>query len=665
MARSYVLGNGNILVCLDKHARIKDFYYPYVGQENHVHGIPHKFGIWCNGTFSWFDAPEWEKQLSYEKETLVGNVTASNTELGLTLSINDCVLHDRNIYVKKIVVTNTSDQPKEVRLFFHQNFSIAESHIGDTVYYNPLVNAIVHYKGKRYFLINGVGDNEQGIQSYTMGMAETRGLKGTYIDAEDGKLSGNSIEHGSVDSTISFSMNLEPNGSKKLFYWICVGEKFPEVKELNENLVKKTPQKCIDQTAHHWREWVNKTKFNFFDLSEPIIDLFKRSLLVVRTHVDNRGAFIASGDSDTLQFKKDTYCYMWPRDGALIARSLDRAGYEDLTEQFFSFCKDSVTPDGYLFHKYRPDGSLGSSWHSWLKGDKIQLPIQEDQIALILDSLWKHYSQHRDKKYIQRLYEPLIKKLSTFLLEFIDGKTALPKESYDIWEEKLGIHTFTCATVYAGLEAASEFEKLLGSQERMLHYENAALKMREAIINLLYDPDKKYFIKGLYYENDELKRDETIDASSTYGIFEYKILESSNEKVKNSIDNLKQNLFCDEKIGGYARYENDIYHRVSEKLPGNPWFITTLWLAEYYISTATDKEGLSGAIDIFEWCAAHALSTGILAEQIHPHNGKPLSVAPLTWSHAAFVIAINKYLEKLDSLGICKMCNPPKQKENE
>ena len=34
-----------------------------------------------------------------------------------------------------------------------------------------------------------------------------------------------------------------------------------------------------------------------------------------------------------------------------------------------------VTRYGYLLHKYRPDGSLGSSWHSWLKNGNIQLVI--------------------------------------------------------------------------------------------------------------------------------------------------------------------------------------------------------------------------------------------------------------------------------------------------
>jgi GH15 family glucan-1,4-alpha-glucosidase len=41
-----------------------------------------------------------------------------------------------------------------------------------------------------------------------------------------------------------------------------------------------------------------------------------------------------------------------------------------------------------------------------------------------------------------------------------------------------------------------------------------------------------------------------------------------------------------------------------------------------------------------------AMKTGILPEQMHPLTGSPLSVAPLTWSHATYVDTVLKYLEK-------------------
>ena len=207
MARYFALGNGSLLVCLDKNAQIRDFYFPYVGQENHVNKNKHKFGVWTDSTLCWFESDAWEKKLSYKKESLVSEITALNRKLELELVINDSVYPNKDIYLRKIFVTNRSKMHREVKLFFHQVFQITGDTIGNTVYYNPLLKAIVFYKGRRYFLVNGLICNEErhGISDYATGIFEDRGLEGTYVDAEDGKLSSNPIEHGSVDSTLSFN----------------------------------------------------------------------------------------------------------------------------------------------------------------------------------------------------------------------------------------------------------------------------------------------------------------------------------------------------------------------------------------------------------------------------------------------------------------------------
>ena len=99
-----------------------------------------------------------------------------------------------------------------------------------------------------------------------------------------------------------------------------------------------------------------------------------------------------------------------------------------------------------------------------------------------------------------------------------------------------------------------------------------------------------------------------------------------------------------------ARYEDDRYHQVSQdvkNVPGNPWFICTLWLAEYEIALARNEDEMTGALELFEWVMAHALDSGVLAEQVNPFTDEPLSVSPLTWSHAQYVAAVMKYLHKL------------------
>jgi glucoamylase len=110
-----------------------------------------------------------------------------------------------------------------------------------------------------------------------------------------------------------------------------------------------------------------------------------------------------------------------------------------------------ITREGYFLHKYRPHGSQGSSWPPWVLGGQRQFPIQEDETALVLWALWKHFETYRDVEFIKPLYRPLIVRAANFMLRYRDERTGLPLPSYDLWEERKGILTCTCAAVYSGL----------------------------------------------------------------------------------------------------------------------------------------------------------------------------------------------------------------------
>ncbi len=117
--------------------------------------------------------------------------------------------------------------------------------------------------------------------------------------------------------------------------------------------------------------------------------------------------------------------------------------------------------------------------------------------------------------------------------------------------------------------------------------------------------------------------------------------------------------------GSVARYQGDRFQAVepaSPAVPGNPWFICTLWLAQHRIARATTIEELRPARELLEWAAAHALPSGVLAEQLHPRSGPPLSVSPLAWSHAEYVIAYLNYLEKYQSFTACPECGRPHER---
>ena len=653
MPRDIPIGNGCLLITFDQDYCLRDIYYPCVGKENHTDGHKFRFGLWADEKFSWV-CKDWNLRLGYVPESLLTHVTAFNANLGISFLCNDLIDYRENIYIKKIILKNLSEKEREIRIFFHHDYHILESATGDTAYYDPDERAIIHYKGDRYFLMSGMRENRQGIDQYATGIKEFHGLEGTWKDAEDGRLEGAPISQGSVDSTLSFSVRVPPNGEQVVYYWICAGKNYAEVSRLNKMIMGHGIEHFIKRTENYWRAWVNKENLNLSHLPENIAALYKKSLLILRTNIDSNGAIIAGNDSDVQHFARDTYSYMWPRDGALVAYALDRAGYHGITRMFFDFClniigkgKESV---GYFLHKYNPNGSLGSSWHPWVSNGEKHLPIQEDGTGLILWALWFHFDKFRDIEFASEQYENLVIRCGDFLASYRDNKTGLPIPSYDLWEEKWGIHTFTVSAVYAGLKAAENFTNFFGDRKREKMYKRAADEIKAGMNKYLYSNEHERFLKAIIPKNDgAFEIDHTIDAS-IYAPFYFGVFEPDDERVVNTMNAIKNRLWVKTDVGGIARYEGDKYHSAMDdtnNVPGNPWFICTLWLAQWYIAKAKEAEELKEVIPILEWVASRALPSGVLAEQVHPFTNQPLSVSPLTWSHAAFVAAVLEYLNKL------------------
>jgi oligosaccharide amylase len=691
MPRDIPVGNGRLLVTFDHQYQIRDVYFPRVGQENHAGAGPCRFGVYTDvpdqnhGALHWTTNPGWTIHQRYLRDTLTTSVSLENQALKLVLYCNDTVDFHRNILVRKIKIKNLAKHERVVRVFHHQDFNMFGTKIGDTAYYDPELRSMVHYRGKRYLMMTFFGNGEQRVEEYACGTSGFHGAEGTWRDAEDGHLQGNAIAQGAVDSTMSHHANVVGEGERTIYMVMIAGESRDELLELHKWITKMSPQGVIDRTSAYWRLWVAGTNINFGNLPPKVVDLFRRSLLVVRTQIDDGGAIVAANDSDIMQFSRDTYSYVWPRDGALVADSLDLAGFPDIARWFYNFCSRVITDDGYFYHKYNPDGSPASSWHPWVLKNERAMPIQEDETALVVWAMWRHYYRYRDIEFIRPLWVDVVQKAAEFMCRYRDPRTGLPLPSYDLWEERWGVHAFTVATVYGGLKAARNFAVCFGDREKAERYNKAAEEVKAGAAKYMWSDKLNRFVRRLvpkdipvppddnnYHEETELKMgeakledvyevDEILDAS-LYAIFKFHLFEVNDERVEATMKAVEEKLWIKTRVGGVARYENDYYHRISNDIaavPGNPWFICTLWLADYYISRAQTPAELKMALPIFEWTAEHALESGVLAEQVHPYTNEPLSVSPLTWSHATVVSTSIKYLEKLEHLQNCESCNQP------
>ena len=659
MPKAITLGNGSVLIGIDQNGLVKDLYYHYPGLENHVgENLSHRIGVFVDGRFSWLDDGSWNINVMSQKETMASNIIARNENLGLTINFKDILYNEKNIFIRHITIENSFDRIRSLKIFFNQQFNISETHIGDTAYFDPREGVLIHYKGRRVFLVNTLRAEKTGFDEYSIGLIGIEGQMGTYRDAEDGELSGNPIEHGQVDSVVGLLFEIPAKEKTEFYYWLCIAKSIDFAKKLNEEILARKPDSIITSSINYWKAWVNVQNFSFYGLSPEVVELFKKSLLFIRSHVAKNGAIIASGDSEMLQFGRDYYRYVWPRDASFAAISLESAGDFNASRRFFEFCRDTITAEGYFLHKYRPDKSLGSSWHPWVREGKKQFPIQEDETALVVCALWKHYELSRDIEFIESIYNPLIKKAADFMVSYLDEKTGLPGGSYDLWEMQYGISTFTASAVYGALIAASKFAELFGKSAGVKKYIETAEIIKKGILKYLYDKDEGIFYKLIETSGREVKINKTLDMSSIYGIYEFGVMDVTDPKVKKAMEKTVQRLEVKTEIGGIARFEGDLYHHKGGDYPGNPWVNTTMWLAQYYIKTAKNEKDMEVVKKYLEWAVKHKGPAGTLSEQFDPFSGKELSASPLVWSHAEFVTTVIAYLKKMEELGVCKACYP-------
>lgn len=638
MGRPVMLGNGSLTVGLNEQGLVHDFYYPYVGLDNLTtsRSLHHKIGVWVDGVFSWVDDGSWDISVDFETDALVSKVRMANQELAVELLLADFVDSQYNAFCRNATVNNLADRHRDIRVFMHQVFQISRGGRADTALFVPEENYILDYKGRCCLLI--YGQNSEGIayDQFAVGNYGIEGKEGTYVDAEDGELSGSAVEHGGVDTVLRFTCPLKANGSMQLDYWITAADSQYTAEKIHTVLLSAGLHERLTHTRRYWKEWLGTASNGLQLVDKKYLDITKKSLMVIKSHIDKRGGVIASCDSSIYNYGRDYYSYVWPRDGAYVVWPLIRLGYTEEPKKFFEFCRDILTPEGYLMHKYQPDRAIGSTWHPLLHGDHKELAIQEDETAIVLYMLGEYYRASNDQDFVSSLYDTFIKPAATFMAGFIDEPTGLPHASYDLWEEKFLTNTYTVAVVYSALQVAAQFAEDFEYPDDAVRWRDAA----EGILkhsSILFNDERQAYRKGfLLKESGEPEFDDTIDVSSLYGIFMFALHGTDTKPVHQTAKSIESLLLNQSPAGGSPRYEHDHYFESQPAFQGNPWHVTTLWLAQYYIRIKKSDK----AVSLVDWSLQHALPSGALPEQMNPNDGAPVSVAPLVWSHSELINTI-------------------------
>ncbi|MBS1707145.1 MAG: glycoside hydrolase family 15 protein [Armatimonadetes bacterium] len=631
MPRPLVLGNNSLTVGLDRHGSARDLYYPTVGCPNHLSGHKIRLGVWADGQFEWCDEGGWSCRQEYRVGTLVAETRLHNAGLELEILIVESVDPSHDWWARQITVRNLANWQRDVRLFQTHDLRINETDIGDTAFYHPSLKAVVHYKDNVYLSFGFQTDDGRAVDQWACGVKAFNGFQGTYKDAEDGHLSGKPVEQGSVDSTIGVSLPIGPGDSVSLWSLTAASNEMIKIEQAHSELAAAVGDGYFASAAHLVFE---------SGLGTAIDKMYAQSLQIVEAHYAKDGGLVAALDSDIMETNRANYGSVWFRDASLTALQCLENGHTTCVRHLIAFGKRILGDAAeryrpYFLQKYLPNGALAASWHPWISPDGPEVPFQQDETALYLSMLC--HGAKDDPTHVA-----LVQALADFMLQH-RAEDGLPLPSWDLWEERRGVHLWTTATVIDALRDAAAYLARHGIAAKAQDLTAAADRMQAQALHFFRTPGTGRMARMLSrQENGALLLDETPDASVLAALLRPAFSEET-DLLRETTTWVERDLRVHSPVGGIARYAGDYYFRRNDAYPGNPWVISTMWLAQAKARLASSASELAETGHWLNWALERAESTYVLAEQYHPDTGEPLSVSPLPWSHVAVMETARLY----------------------
>lgn len=628
-----IIGNSSMLAALGATGELYRLWWPHIDMPQHIERV--RAGIFVKGESnetSWLDNEhEWVHEQSYLPNTNVLKTTATAAKLPLSVASFDFAVPDEDLLVRFYQLTNTGIQPVSLRFFCFASLTIAENKLYNTVMFEPQIDGLTYYRHTYAFSLSSANVCTQ----YTTADA--------LANATRGYLPGSKIAM-APDGALAWDFTLNPGETGSLPIYLTAGRSIEEAHGKMLSAKAKNVDDWLNDTVSYWHRYLEKTvKLPFRDSRMEAI--YNRSLLVFKLMSDKEtGTIIAAPEFDEAFTRCGGYAYAWGRDAAYITTAFDRAGLTDLTRAFYRFAVSAQDASGAWQQRHYHDGSLAPSWG-----------LQIDEGASILWGMYQHFLMTKDRSFLAEVW-PAVVKGSFFLISYLDKETGLPLPSKDLWEEREAEHTYSAAAVYGGLTGAASIASELGHDQLAAEWREAAEQLKDSILAHTVNEQTNTFYRGLkivvdrsaylrakeagkraFTATDEkgyvtyyLWHDPVYDISLLGLSVPFALLEANDSRMAATADAIEQTC-TSLVVGGIRRYEDDVY------IGGNPWILTTLWLAQFRIQQGNFPE----AKKLLQWAADHATSLDLLPEQIDKKTGETAWVVPLTWSHAMFVLTVH------------------------
>jgi hypothetical protein len=349
--------------------------------------------------------------------------------------------------------------------------------------------------------------------------------------------------------------------------------------------------------------------------------LCERSIDVLHALQDGRtGALLAAAEVDPHSKLSGGYGYSWPRDGAYLASAMGAFGFRERVEHYFKFVTETQDDSGAWWQRYLSTGHAGPSWGR----------IQIDEPASVLSAAYVHFRRTKDHLWLENFW-PTLQRGLKFLEDFhADKDSPMGHPSHDLWEERMGIHAYSLGAVASAFLTGSYLAGELMESHAQAKYFDLSKRISSMVIEQYlpeHGPIRRSLISNYW--------DEAMDVSMLGLIRPFGVLNKNHPLSRRIVNEVRSKLWC-RPTGGIFRYEGDTYRG------GNPWVLTTLWLA--YVDLTMGNYG--EAREAFQWSISKATPLGLLPEQVHRESGKPYWVIPLGWSHAMLLIFVREVLDR-------------------
>lgn len=607
-----VIGNKKMLATYSKKGELLRLFYPNVDFRQFIDYF--HIGLKINDSqiiYLHEDINNVYNQ-QYLQDTNILKTIIENKYFKLKISQIDAITIKDDILIKKFKFINENNIDLRINFLINSKMlSSQDNPISARIFDNTLIQY-------NYDYLVGIFSKEK-ITSYQ--------LHDVNRNFASGVIGGKDYIGMSSNSAISYDLgSLKPGEEREFTLFIYMKEnKGTKIEENIENSIDKIRKfevdKKIDSIKKYWRKFVKEhINLDTSNFSEKLDLIYKRSILLFPLLINSEtGGIIAAPEIDEERKVSGGYAYCWPRDAVFITKALDILGMCNEAKDFYiKFCKNTQSKNGMWEQRFYTNGNLAPCWG-----------YQIDETASVVYGICEHYKFKKDIEFLKQSIK-MCENAVEFLFKYIENLLEIDEEdsvkkeielknkntnkievhlSYDLWEMNEGVHLYSLASIFSAFDAMiymdEELQKNNNSNRikqeivlnRKLKLEKYKHLIKKYITNNFYDEKQKIFYRNL--------TDKKMDIS-LLGIFvPFGLLSTSEKSAKNLAE--KINMTLRTYTGGYLRFEGDNYYGGK-----NPWVISTLWMALYYIKA--DKK--NKAMECLDFVVKTASENGLLAEQV-------------------------------------------------